>query len=149
VTAVPFDTLKLARALRDATFSPEQAEGAAHAIAEAVQTEFATKPDLREVEAALSKDIREVEAALSKDIREVEAALSKDIREVETSLRADLRATELRLTGEIASTNVNIASLNTNIASTKAEILKWTFGAIGFQTFIILGATAALIRIIR
>jgi hypothetical protein len=138
VTAVPFDTLKLARALRDATFSPEQAEGAAHAIAEAVQTEFATKPDLRDFEAALSKDIREVETSLS-----------KDIREVETSLRADLRATELRLTGEIASTNVNIASLNTNIASTKAEILKWTFGAIGFQNFIILGATAALIRIIR
>ncbi len=138
MTAVPFDTLKLARALRDATFSPEQAEGAAHAIAEAVQTEFATKPDLRDFEAALSKDIREVETSLS-----------KDIREVETSLRADLRATELRLTGEIASTNVNIASLNTNIASTKAEILKWTFGAIGFQNFIILGATAALIRIIR
>jgi predicted RNA-binding protein associated with RNAse of E/G family len=46
MATVAFDTLKLATALRAAQFSPEQAEGAAKAIAEAVQSDVATKADL-------------------------------------------------------------------------------------------------------
>src|SRR5471032_117043 len=87
MTAVPFDTLKLARALRDkAHFSPEQAEGAADAIAEAVQTDLVTKPELR---------------------------------------KAELR-------------------LEAKIDAAKAEMIKWMFGTIGFQTIIILGGVIAL-----
>lgn len=47
MTAVPFDTLKLARALRDqGKFTQDQAEGMAQAFAEAVQTDLATKGDI-------------------------------------------------------------------------------------------------------
>src|SRR6266851_3647993 len=48
VTAVPFDTLKLARQLRDkAGFTPEHAEAAAEALAEAVGgAELVTKSDM-------------------------------------------------------------------------------------------------------
>jgi hypothetical protein len=35
------------------------------------------------------------------------------------------------------------------MAELKADILKWMFGAIGFQTVLILGAVIALIRIIH
>jgi hypothetical protein len=49
-------------------------------------------------------------------------------------LRADLRETELRLEARITST----------VADCKAEILKWMFGTIGFQTVVILGAVLAL-----
>ena len=34
-----------------------------------------------------------------------------------------------------------------DLAETKAEILKWMFSAIGFQTFVLLGALFALLRI--
>ena len=47
--AAAFDTLKLAQAFRDkAKFTPEQAEGAANAIAEAFRTDLSTKADLTE-----------------------------------------------------------------------------------------------------
>jgi hypothetical protein len=53
--AIPFDTLKLARSLRDkAKFAPEQAEGVADALSEAFQEEIATKTDLRELELRLT-----------------------------------------------------------------------------------------------
>ena len=45
---------------------------------------------------------------------------------------------------------VDIASMETKLelklAEAKAEILKWMFGAMGFQTFVILGAVFAAIR---
>jgi hypothetical protein len=53
--AIPFDTLKLARSLREkAKFPTEQAEGVADALAEAFQGEIATKTDLRELEHRLT-----------------------------------------------------------------------------------------------
>jgi hypothetical protein len=56
MTAVPFDTLKLARQLRDkAGFTPEHAEAAAEALAEAVGgADLATKADLRDLEQRLT-----------------------------------------------------------------------------------------------
>lgn len=52
MTGVAFDTLKLARRLREkAGFTPEHAEEASEALAEAVGgAELATKVDLRELE---------------------------------------------------------------------------------------------------
>ena len=48
--AVPFDTLKLARALRDrAGFSQEHAEAAADALAEVLGEQVATKQDIKDL----------------------------------------------------------------------------------------------------
>lgn len=91
-----FDTLRLVRNLRDkAKLSPEQAEGFADALAEAVQSDIATKGDIRDT-------------------------------------RSELRETELRL--------------EARIEASKAEIIKWLFGTIGFQTLVILGTVLALVR---
>ena len=59
MTAVPFDTLKLARALlNDAHMPAEQAEGVANALADAMSgAELATKADLREMELRLKHDL--------------------------------------------------------------------------------------------
>ena len=59
MTAVPVDTLKLARALRnDAHMPPDQAEGVANALADAMSgAELATKADLREMELRLKHDL--------------------------------------------------------------------------------------------
>lgn len=48
MTAVAFDTLRFVRALREkAKFPPEQAEGLADAMSEALQGDLVTKSDLR------------------------------------------------------------------------------------------------------
>ena len=55
MTAVPFDTLALARKPRDDAKMPQdQAEGVANALAEAFRDEIATKGDLREMEQRLT-----------------------------------------------------------------------------------------------
>jgi hypothetical protein len=62
-----FDTLKLARALRDkANFTPEQAEGAAGAIAEAIQTDLSTRADLIGVKSELLASIADAKAEVIK-----------------------------------------------------------------------------------
>ena len=51
------------------------------------------------------------------------------------SVKSDLREHELRLEAKIE--------------ATKAEIVKWMFGTIGFQTLLILGAVITLARTVR
>ncbi len=51
-------------------------------------------------------------------------------------------------TSEQMATNADLVNLSTkaDLAEVKADILKWMFGTIGFQTLIILGAALALTR---
>lgn len=64
--AVFLNTLKYARALRDAGVKAEDAEKQAEALAEALETaEVATKADLRETERALRSDMKELEYRLT------------------------------------------------------------------------------------
>ena len=51
----------------------------------------------------------------------------------------ELRELELRLTSRSD-------SLELRLEAVKSEILKWMFGAIGFQTLLLLGAIVALAR---
>jgi hypothetical protein len=70
------------------------------------------------------------------DLRESELRLHGEIRESESRLRREIRESESRLQGELA--------------SVRTEVVKWVIiGAIGFQTVVILGAVAALIRLLR
>lgn len=69
------------------------------------------------------------------DLRETELSLKADLRETELNLKADLRETELKI--------------DAKIEATKAEIIKWMFGTIGFQTLIILGAVVALVESVK
>jgi hypothetical protein len=101
-----FDTLRLARTLRDNANSPEQAEGVADAMAEAMQGDLATKAEV--------------------------LAVKTDVLAVRTDLRAELREVEL--------------SLEARIEVTKADLIKWVVGMIGFQTIVLLGAAPALAR---
>lgn len=121
MTVAAFDTLKFVRALRDkAKLSAEQAEGFADAIAEAIQSDLASKGDVREIGMRLD---------------ETDRSLKIDLRETENRLDARLREQELRLEAKIE--------------ATKAEIIKWMFGTIGFQTLIVLGAVVALARLLQ
>lgn len=74
MTAVAFDTLRFVRTLRDkAKMSSEQAEGLADAIAEAIQSDLATKADV----AAVRTDIEALRLATKADIAEAKADIIK------------------------------------------------------------------------
>lgn len=47
--------------------------------------------------------------------------------------------------------DVDLSNLATkaDLAEAKAEIIKWMFGTIGFQTLIVLGAVVALARLLQ
>lgn len=55
MTAVAFDTLKLARRLESAGFTHDQADGAAAALAETFSAEIATKSDIAELKGDIAK----------------------------------------------------------------------------------------------
>ena len=55
--------------------------------------------------------------------------------DAELRLRGELREAELRLDGRIE--------------AAKAEVIKWMFGSIGFQTIVIFGAIIALMRLVK
>lgn len=66
MSAVPFDTLALARRLRDdAKMPPEQAEGVANPLAEAFRDEIMTKSDLRDLEQRLTIKVGAMMVALA------------------------------------------------------------------------------------
>ena len=59
MASVAFDTLTFARTLRDkALLSPEQAEGFAVAVPEAVQGDLATKSDLHSLDTGLRNEMQ-------------------------------------------------------------------------------------------
>ena len=129
MSAVAFDTLKFAQTLRDkAKFTPEQAEGLSEAFAQASADQLATKSDITDLRTDVKADIADLRTAVKIDIADLRTELKVDIAD----LRSDLREAELRLEAKIE--------------ATKADILKWMFGTIGFQTIVILGAVLALSR---
>ena len=79
MTAVAFDTLKLARKLRDtAQMSQVQAEGVADALAEAMSgAELATKGDLRELDLKMTGRFDAADERLERRAAEIEGRLIK------------------------------------------------------------------------
>jgi len=115
---VVFDTLRLARKLEGAGFSPKQAQDTSIALAESfsewqVSLNLATRDDLKSVR----DDLKNVRDDIVKDITRLESSQQR----MEAVLRQE-------------------------IAETKAEILKWMFGAIAVQTLAIIGAIIGLLH---
>ena len=102
MAAAPFDTLKLARALRDkAGFSQEHAEATADALAEAVSEQVATKQDIREVHAEIEALRAEMQAgfgAVRSEMQAEFAAVRSEIVALRSDMVAGFRDVEQRLT---------------------------------------------------
>lgn len=64
-----------------------------------------------------------------------DVATKADVFAASSGLRAEIREAELRLKADIE--------------ASKAELVKWMFGTIGFQTLIVLGAVVALSRAVH
>ena len=85
--AVPFDTLRLARRLEGAGFSPQQAGDTAEALAEAMSgAELATTADIVGVRTELKAEI----AALRSELKAEIAAVRAEIAAARSELKADI-----------------------------------------------------------
>lgn len=103
MAAAPFDTLKLARALRDkAGFSQEHAEAAADALAEAVSEQVATKQDIRDVHS-------EIEALRTEMQAEFAAARSE--------MQAEFTAVRSAMQAEFAAVRSEISALRRDMVA--------------------------------
>ncbi|HEY8030801.1 MAG TPA: hypothetical protein VIF02_00060, partial [Methylocella sp.] len=60
-------------------------------------------------------------------------------------LRTEIAEIKAELKGEIAAVRTE---LKAEIAAVKTELLKWTIGAIGVQTVVILGALMSMMKIL-
>ncbi|MGH1587808.1 hypothetical protein ACRBEV_04960 [Methylobacterium phyllosphaerae] len=81
MTAVAFDTLKFARALRDkAKLSPEQAEGFADALVDVLDGNLAAKGDIRDVRTGLQGVRSDVEALRIQTRGDIEALKAEMIK---------------------------------------------------------------------
>jgi len=58
----------------------------------------------------------------------------------------DVLASDLATKGDVRETELR---LEAKIAEVKADIVKWLFGMIGFQTLVILGAVVTLARAVH
>ncbi len=88
MTAVAFDTLKLARKLRDtAHMSQEQAEGIADALAEAMSgAELATKADITSLKNEIKSDITSLKNEIKSDVADINGKIKSDIADVKTDI---------------------------------------------------------------
>jgi uncharacterized protein Yka (UPF0111/DUF47 family) len=75
MSALAFDTLKFAKRLKEAGFTEQQAEALAHAGAELIGQNLATKQDI----ADLKRDIKELEVK----IEQIRSDLARDLKDLE------------------------------------------------------------------
>ena len=155
MVAVAFDTLKLARRLRDdAHMSTEQAEGVADALAEAMSgAELATKPDIRELGQTTQAEFQTVRA----EAREFEQAMKAEFRAVRAearefeqavkaefqAVRAEAREMELRLLARFDALNERIERRS---AESDSRMVRWVLGVGATATLTIIGTAWTIIH---
>jgi hypothetical protein len=127
--AVAFDTLKLARKLESAGFSAKQAQDASAAISDSfsewqTSVSMATQADLHKLDASLKADIQRLEVTLKADVQKLESVLKMDLQKIEV----EIRRVE----------NTQRGDLQTKLAETKADIIKWVIGTGFAQAALIL-----------
>ena len=99
MSAVAFDTLKLARALRDkGRFTPEQAEGVADALSEAFRDDIATKDDVAREASSIRAELASEASSIRADLAREIAGVRADMKLMETSIRGEIVQLEQRMT---------------------------------------------------
>jgi len=123
MNALPFDTHEVVKELKAAGFTDEQAEAVTRVVRNAQSVDLsslATKADLSSL--ATKTDLSSL--ATKTDLAALAAATKTDLQ-------------------------LGLAAAKSDLAETKAEILKWMVSAIGVQTVVIVGAVIALVRMGR
>ncbi len=98
-----FDALKYVENLRKAGVPDRQAEAQVRILNETIDSNLATKRDMKEMEQKLTRDMKEMEQKLTRDIKEMEQKLTRDIKEMEQKLTRDMKEMEQRIVIKLGS----------------------------------------------
>ena len=79
VSKMGFNALKYVEDLRNAGFPDKQAEAQVKILQEVVDSEFATKRDLKELGSATKRDLKELGSTTKRDLKELELELKREI----------------------------------------------------------------------
>ena len=124
MSMISFDTLKLARRLREAGMPSEQAEAVAEAEAEAlgefVQSHLATKSDV----ADLKQEITDCRSELKQEIADCRSELKQEITDCRNELKQEIA--DVRL--EIGDVRREIADCRSELKTEISGIIKWNVG---------------------
>ena len=115
-----FNTHAFVKRLTAAGMPEAQAEALADELTPLIDERLATKDDLANL--ATKADLADLKTVTKADLADLKTVTKADLADLKSATRADL-------------------------AEVKADLMKWMFGAIGFQTVIVLGAVIALARI--
>jgi chromosome segregation ATPase len=97
MTAAPFDTLKLTKALREkAHFTQEQAEGLTEALSDSFEEQIATKQDIAGLRADLKGDI----AGLKHEIDHLDAKLTAKFDHLDAKYTASVDQLDAKFTAK-------------------------------------------------
>ena len=96
MTALAFDTLKAAKALREAGFEEAQAEAVVSTVSSAINENVASKDDLARVEASLENKIEQVRTELKTEIEQVRTELKNDIEALRSDMNARFESVDAR-----------------------------------------------------
>jgi chromosome segregation ATPase len=144
MTAVAFDTLKLARKLEAAGFPAKQAADTSQALAEALTEEVASKSDISLLRSTVESQI----AALRADIDAKITALRADIDAKITALRADIDA---KISAFRAEMDAHVSALRAEIEAVRADMEKLEMRLtikLGGMMVVAVGVVAALVKLL-
>ena len=151
MTAVAFDTLKLARKLRDtAQMTQVQAEGVADALAEAMSgAELATKSDISEIK----RDIRELELKIDARFNEVDGRFKELIKEVDGRFKELIKEVDGRFKEVDGGFQILLERIDRRAAESDARIqalktaqFRWLLVGLGSVIATIIGAAGTIIH---
>lgn len=138
MTAVPFDTLRLARKLEAAGFNAQQAGDTAEALAEALSDQVASKADISELRAEVSQLATKADLAeLRTEFSQLRAELKSESSELRAELKTESSELRVELTTEFSELR---AEVRADISILKAEValLKWLIGGVGFGVLLLI-----------
>ena len=147
--AIAFDTHRFVKHMTKAGFTEQQAEAMAEEQVSLLNSNLATKADLKAEIAMLDADLKAEMAMLDADLKAEMARLDADLKAEMARLDADLRAEIARLEKELkaeiarvenelkaeiarveAGLKAESARIDSTIAQAKTETIKWIAGIV-------------------
>lgn len=105
---------------------------------------LATKRDIAELQAATTRDIAELQTATTREIAELQTVTTREIAERQAATTREIAELRIATVGEISRVELKIAQLESKVAETKSDLVRWMLAALTAQTALLLGAMRLL-----
>ncbi len=160
MSAVMFDTLKLATRLEEAGPPPNQARGFAAALGEGLSAEVASRADVAKLSAdvggarseltsdisALRSELHALRSEVKADINALRSEFKGEINALRAELKGDTNALRGELRGEIAALG---GALRTEMAAQSRTFVRWMLSVALLNAITVTGAIAVVWRLAR